>query len=53
MHQRDWIGEHLAFIGYGVVGAVEVNVDRLDDGKCAMSSPRALLGSPYHLQVCC
>jgi hypothetical protein len=33
------IEKHLAFIECGMVGAVEVNVDRLDDGKCAMSSP--------------
>jgi hypothetical protein len=34
------IEKHLAFIQCGMIGAVEVNVDRLDDGKRAMSSPR-------------
>jgi hypothetical protein len=35
------IGKHLAFIGCDVVGAVEIDVDRVDDGKRAMASPRA------------
>jgi hypothetical protein len=29
-----------------VVGVVEVDADRVDDGNCPMANPRALLGSP-------
>jgi hypothetical protein len=28
-----------------VVGVVEVDADRVDDGKCAMASPRAVLSA--------
>jgi hypothetical protein len=46
------IEKHLAFIGCGVVGAVEVDVDRVDDGKRAMASPRAGQIHEYDDAVC-
>jgi hypothetical protein len=35
------IEKHLAFVECGMVGAVKVDVDSVDDGKYAMASPRA------------
>jgi hypothetical protein len=34
------IEKNLAFIGCGMIGVVEVDVDRIDDGKCVMLSLR-------------
>jgi hypothetical protein len=42
------IEKKLSFIGCGVDAVVVdvADVDRVDDGRCAMASPRASLGSP-------
>jgi hypothetical protein len=46
------IGKQLAFIGCSVVGAVEVDVDRVDNGKRAIASPRAGRIHKYDDAVC-